>query len=174
MNVVADTGPILYLVPIGAVDVLNPLYGGIVMPQTVANELQAAGASEAVRSWVARRPGWCEIRPDRPSDISLQFLDPGERAAITLASSFDLSRLLIDDWEGRVEAARRNLPVAGTLGVLVEAHRAQLLDSDTALARLQRTNFYLSATLIDRVRRGLSAELGLAGRIPRRPLKPSR
>ena len=49
-----------------------------------------------------------------------------------------------------------HLLVTGTLGVLAEAHRAGLLNFEAALARLRQTNFYLSAELVDRVRKRLS------------------
>lgn len=73
-----------------------------------------------------------------------------------MALSSDANRLRIDDWDGRAEAARRRLLVTGTLVVLVEAHRAGLLEFETALTRLRQTNFYFSAELIERVRQGLS------------------
>lgn len=44
MMVVADTGPIIYLVLIEAVDVLKPLYGHVLVPQTVVGELQGVRA----------------------------------------------------------------------------------------------------------------------------------
>jgi predicted nucleic acid-binding protein len=154
MIVVAEAGPIHYLVLVGAVDVLEPLYA------RVAGELQSIGAPDAVRTWVAQPPMWCEIRPDPPSDPALRFLDPGERAAITLAVSLGASRLLIDEWEGRAEAERRHLRVSGTLGILAEAHQQRLLDFEAALNRLRLTNFYLSAELVDRVRRRLSTGAG--------------
>ncbi len=97
MIVVADTGPIHYLVLIGAVDVLQPLYTRVLVPRTVAGELEETNTPAAVRAWMAQPPEWCEIRPDPPSDPALQFLDPGERAAITLALSLDAKRLLIDE-----------------------------------------------------------------------------
>ncbi|MGD0009481.1 MAG: DUF3368 domain-containing protein [Terriglobia bacterium] len=153
MIVVADAGPLHYLVLVGAVDVLQPLYTRVIVPQTVARELQGAGAPDAVRTWVAPPPEWCEIRPDPPSHPALQFLDPGERAANALALSLDADRLLINEWEGRAEADRRHLHVTGTLGILAEAHQQRLLNFETALARLRQTNFYLSAELVDRVRR---------------------
>jgi predicted nucleic acid-binding protein len=93
---------------------------------------------------------------DPPSDATLGFLDPGESTAISLALSLDAERILIDDWDGRAEAVRRNLRVTGTLGVLVLAHRRGLLDLETALARLSQTNFYLSAELVQLVRLRLS------------------
>jgi len=92
------------------------------------------------------------VRPDPPPDATLRSLDRGERAAIGLALSFHAERILIDDFDRRAEAVRRNLRVTGTLGVLVLAHQRGLLDFEAALARLCRTNFYLSAELVQLVR----------------------
>ena len=159
MIVVADAGPIRYLVLIEAVDALSPLYDRVLIPQLVAEELSHAHAPEAVRSWIAQPPEWCEIRPDpRPRPIVQEFLDPGERAAIALAISVSAHRLLIDEWAGRAEAERQQLFVTGTLGVLAEAHEHHLLDFEAALVRLAETNFYLSAELLDHVRRRLSGD----------------
>jgi hypothetical protein len=49
------------------------------MPQTVSEELREADAPDAVRTWIMRHPEWFEVRPDPPSDPTLEFLDPGER-----------------------------------------------------------------------------------------------
>jgi predicted nucleic acid-binding protein len=154
--VVADSGPLNYLVLIGAVNVLQPLYGRVFVPQSVARELQDERTPTIVRDWVAQPREWFEIRPDPPSDPGLGFLDPGERAAIALALAVDADRLLIDEQAGRTEAERRRLVVTGTLGVLAQAHRAALLDFEAALSRLQGTTFYLSAALVDTIRRKLS------------------
>ena len=112
-----------------------------------------------MRTWIARPPEWCEIRPDPPARPVIQeFLDPGERAAIALAMSVSADRLLIDDWAGPIEAERQHLLVTGTWGVLAEAHEYHLLDFEAALARLTQTNFYLSAELLDYVRQRLSGD----------------
>jgi predicted nucleic acid-binding protein len=157
MTVVADAGPLHYLVLIGAVNVLQPLYRRVLVPQTVARELQDTSTPATVRAWIAQPPEWCEIRPDPPVNPALRFLDAGEQAAITLALSVNADRLLIDEQAGRTEAERRHLLVTGTLGVLAEAQRAWLLDFETALAQLRQSNFYLSADLVDSVRRRLSS-----------------
>ena len=83
MIVVADAGPLHYLVLIGAADVLEPLYSCILVPQAVAWELQESNTPAAVKAWIAQPPVWCEIRPDAPFDPALRFLDAGERAATT-------------------------------------------------------------------------------------------
>ena len=43
-NVIADTSPIQYLYQINLLDLLPQLYGSVIIPQAVANEL-AAGAA---------------------------------------------------------------------------------------------------------------------------------
>jgi predicted nucleic acid-binding protein len=79
--VVADAGPLHYLILIEAVDVLYPLYESVLVPQTVSEELKESGTPEAVRTWMERPPEWCQIRLDPPFDRSLdESLDPGECA----------------------------------------------------------------------------------------------
>jgi predicted nucleic acid-binding protein len=153
MIVVADTSPLNYLVLIGAVDVLAPLYTRVVIPQTVAVELTSPRTPPAVRKWIGNSPAWLDIQPDPPPDETLSNLDPGERAAIALAVSLQANRLLIDDLDGRVEAERRSLRITGTLGVLAAAHRSGLFDFDHAITRLSRTTFYMSPRLIGMARR---------------------
>lgn len=156
MIVVADTGPLNYLVLTGTAGVLQPLYGRVIVPRTVVEELKRTGAPTAVQLWVGQLPDWLEVQPDPPPDPSLRFLDPGEGAALSLAQLLRAHEVLIDDWAGRTEAERRNLNVTGTLGVLADAHLAGLLDFDSVLARLRTTNFRLSAEVERLVRRRLS------------------
>ena len=152
MIVVADTGPLHYLALIGEANVLATLYERVLVPAAVVEEMLQPATPDAVRGWISRPPAWLEVQPDPPPDATLGLLDRGESAAIGLAVSFHAERVLIDDFDGRAEALRRNLRVTGTLGVLVLAHQRGLLDFEAALARLRQTNFYLSAELVQLVR----------------------
>ena len=100
-------------------------------------------------------PNWAEPQPDPENDPSLSCLDLGERSAISLALLVNADRLLIDEWAGRAEAQRLKLKVTGTLGSLAEAHLQGLLDFEEAVARLRRTNFYASDSLVEHIRRKL-------------------
>ena len=153
MIVVADASPVQYLIRIDQIEVLKPLYGRVLLPQTVANELQTPKTPEPVRNWMVQPPQWCEILPDLPWDLSLAYLDAGERAAITLAMALAPALVLMDDGRGRAEAKRRKINVRGTLGVLIEGHRQGLLDFEESVARLVQTNIYLTPDLIERARR---------------------
>ena len=160
MIVVADAGPLRYLVHIAAIDVLSPLYERVFIPQTVAQELKQNNTPAEVRAWIAQPPSWCEVRPDPPADPTLDFLDPGERAAIPLALSVQADRLLMDDLVGRVEAERRHLSVTGTVGVLADAHLSGLLDFEKAIFQLRQTNFYVTEELVNRVRQQIAGAKG--------------
>ena len=63
MIVVSDTSPICYLILIGQVNLLERLYGTVVIPQIVANELSATGSPSVVQSWIAQPPDWLDIQP---------------------------------------------------------------------------------------------------------------
>jgi predicted nucleic acid-binding protein len=156
MIVVADAGPVRYLVVIGAIDVLQPLYDQVFVPQTVARELDDPSTPETVRAWIGKLPPWCEILPDPAANPALHLLDPGERAAIALAVSIQADRILIDDLAGRDYAELCHLQVTGTLGVLAEAHLAGLLDFETALQNLRQARFYLSELVVTGVRQRLA------------------
>jgi predicted nucleic acid-binding protein len=82
-------------------------------------------------------------------DPALGFLDAGEREAIALAEELQADQLLLDDADARREAARRSLPFIGTLGVLREAARRDLLDLRAVLVQLQETSFFVDPALIE-------------------------
>ena len=87
MIVVADTSPINYLILIGEIEVLTKMYGKVVIPHGVREELLRPSAPEIVRNWMSPMPVWLEVHaPSNAPDASLGDLDPGERDAIVLAS----------------------------------------------------------------------------------------
>jgi predicted nucleic acid-binding protein len=148
--VVADTSPLNYLILIEAIELLPRLYGRIVIPVEVLNELIDEGAPRPVSEWAMKLPDWVEVRTaPLSSDPTLSRLDEGERCAILLAQSEAEVLLLIDEAAGRLEASRRGIPNTGTVGVLRAASIAQLVDLRFTLARLVATNFRISKPLLD-------------------------
>jgi predicted nucleic acid-binding protein len=147
--VVADSSPLNYLTLIGSVDVLRRLYGTVIVPQEVITELTDPAAPQEVQGWALNLPNWIDVRVAVVKDTSMLHLDPGERAAITLAQSESGALLLIDEAAGRLEASRRGILNTGTLGVLRAAALRELLDLPTALARLIETNFRVSLELVN-------------------------
>ena len=71
----------------------------------------------------------------------------GEREAIPLAQELPDAVLVIDDHDGREEAARRRIDMIGTIGVLEAAAIRGLIDLSPVLAQLQATTFHASPRL---------------------------
>lgn len=152
MIVIADTGPVNYLILIGEIEVLPALYGRVLVPPLVCEELKRPHAPEAVRTWASRPPPWLEVRaPTKPPDEHLARLDGGERDAILLAEEVGAAQLIIDEVRGRREARRRQLPFTGTLGVLAVGAERGLLDLRSAVDRLRRTTFHVSEDVLNRL-----------------------
>jgi predicted nucleic acid-binding protein len=84
--IVADTGPINYLIQIGYIELLAALADTTVLPTSVAAELLHPGAPEAVRSWAAAPPGWVQIGPATEL-VNAEDLSLADREAIALAIS---------------------------------------------------------------------------------------
>src|SRR6266699_5615047 len=77
MMVVADAGPLRYLVLIEHPDVLSRLYDRVLVPQIVVDELTQAGTPVSVQSWITQAPAWVEVRASPSSDPELGLIDPG-------------------------------------------------------------------------------------------------
>ncbi len=149
MIVVADTTPINYLILIEEIDVLPKLYGRVVIPRAVGEELMRSRAPLKVQEWIKQPPNWLEIlAPTAVSDVKLAKLDAGEREAIALAEELSADQLIVDELLGRREAERRSLPVIGTVGVLREAAEMGLLDLHSAFDRLRQTSFHVSPAIL--------------------------
>jgi predicted nucleic acid-binding protein len=112
--VVADTGPLNYLILIKQAEVLGTLFGTVVIPPAVENELIRAESPSIVRQWLQTRPAWLVARSPRQIDPSLD-LDEGESQAIALATELSADLLLMDEQKGRRLALSRSLTLTGTL-----------------------------------------------------------
>ena len=60
MIVVADSGPLHYLILLEQTELLHRFYGDVLMPEAVASELRAVRSPLQVRDWMSRAPpaGW--------------------------------------------------------------------------------------------------------------------
>ena len=124
--VVADTSPLNYLVLIEQIDLLPQLYGRVLIPEAVLDELSAMETPRLVRVWATNLPEWIEVSPATPiHDAGLTRLHAGERDAISLALTVHADAVLLDERHGRKEAENRGLKPIGTLGVFSRCTRAR-------------------------------------------------
>jgi predicted nucleic acid-binding protein len=152
--VVADTSPLNYLIQINCDHVLPALYERVFVPSAVVEELSHPRAIAAVRAWLTRVPSWLLVQQvDEAPDARLARLDPGERQAIQLAKREHADLLLMDEKLGVRIAREQGLAVTGTLGVLLQATRRDLLDLDETLTKLQNTDFRSTPRVMEEIRR---------------------
>lgn len=150
MIVVSDTSPLCYLLLIDLIEVLPQLFGRVIIPQKVRDELSASAAPQVVQEWIAQPPNWLEVQSITDEiDPTLNQLDLGEQEAITLAVQLKASLILLDDLEARRIATQLQLEIVGLLGILGSAAEKGRVDFSAAVERLQQTTFRASPKLIE-------------------------
>lgn len=138
--VVSNAGPLITLAKIHRSELLKDLFGHIVIPRAVFNEVVLRGTGEP-GSEETKNASWIETRlavDDLSVSVLRESIDAGESEAIVLAQELGADLLLLDDALARRKAERLGLKVMGTLGVRLLAKEAGLLDAvKPALAELQ-------------------------------------
>ena len=146
--IVADTGPINYLIQIGQIELLAQLVEKTVLPASVQTELLHDAAPVAVRTWAANPPAWVEIRATKQT-IEAKDISDADREAIALARELNASVLLMDDSQARRCAARLGVLTMRTLGLLEVAAARELISLRLVVEKLRATSCFLSDELIE-------------------------
>lgn len=150
MLVIADSSPLHYLLLLDQVNLLESLYGKVVIPTTVAVELSHANAPQVVREFIKNPPKWLVVQPTRVL-LEINEVDEGERAAISLAIELGADLLLLDDLDGRRAAVGRGLKITGLVGILLKASEMELVEIKSVVSKLDRVGLYLSKNLLARL-----------------------
>lgn len=144
-NFIADTSPLQYLYQIDLLDLLPQLYGSVIIPQAVANEL-AAGAALQVSLPDLTSLSWLQVRITNFNSVleAIKGLGAGEKEAFSLALEIEDSLVIVDDGLARYYANKINLKCTETLGILLKAKQlAQLIAVAPILDRLDERGFRL-------------------------------
>lgn len=123
-EVISNTSPIQYLHQLGLLAVLPSLYGMVVVPLAVVEELEE-GLARGVH---LPKPGelpWARIERAKGHAVLplTSDLGPGESEVLALALERPGATVIIDDGAGRRCAHLLSVPLTGTLGILVAAKR---------------------------------------------------
>jgi uncharacterized protein len=122
MIIVSDASPIRALHFLGLLPILRELYGDVVVPTAVQEELLVPRIR--LDSIDLSPYDFIQIRsPREPSRVNafLQTLHRGESEALALGLELQADLILIDELAGRSAALENGLRPLGTLGVLLEA-----------------------------------------------------
>lgn len=129
MVVISDTSALVNLAAIDYLFLLPQLFGRVVIPQAVFDEIVVRGAGKPGAEEVASAT-WIEVRTCQDQTLLNRFLsvlNRGEAEAIALALEINADLLIIDEDAGRTEARKAGLPITGLLGVLLRAKARGLI-----------------------------------------------
>ncbi len=150
-SLVVNSSPLIALVAaLPDFGVIQALVERFIVPREVLEEL-SAGQSKDDTAAVVEDFDWCEVRESLPSLRSdlVASLGRGEASVIQTALNEDLPLVLIDEVRGRRVARLAELKVIGSLGLLVELRRADLIPFvSEAIAKMQRKGIHLAPHLI--------------------------
>ncbi len=154
MIVVSDTSPVLSLTLVGQLDLLRQLYGSIMIPEAVRDELIVDGAAYHNGDEVIQQ-NWIHIRTVT-NLIVLKLLqrelDRGEAEALALAIDLKADLILLDEFKARRLADDLDLPHTGVIDLLGEAKRLNYLSEvkPTLDALINHAHFHVSQKLYQR------------------------
>jgi predicted nucleic acid-binding protein len=151
--VICNTSPLLYLHQVGQLGLLRDLYGRVLIPSAVREELRAGGERGCSVPDVDKME-WLHVRTPPETSLIPMVIDlgAGETEAIALALAEPGSLLILDDSLGRRIAHLNGLTLTGTLGVLIKAKKEGLLSEVSPVVdALRQTTMHLTPTLIEAV-----------------------
>lgn len=154
--IVINSSPAINLTAaLGSLELLANLYGTVIVPHAVFQELKAGATKDQTAQLLRTTPG-VEIRPQSvviPAWLT-SILDAGEAAVIHTALQESIATVILDDLKARRAARSAGLEVTGSLGVLVQAKKVGRLPSlRVAIAGLQARGVWLAREVVEQALR---------------------
>ena len=134
MIVVSDTTPLISLLKINRLDLLKKLFGDVLIPQAVFDELTDDERFRLEADQI-REKKFIVVKPvNNPESTNIlkraTGLDQGESEAIVLTDELKADLLLMDEAKGRNVSAQMGLRIMVTIGILMAAYEEDELSSD--------------------------------------------
>lgn len=133
---------------------MERLYSPVRIPQAVLTEVARYPLRDDYKQIAGRLnpASLFQVVPDSEDpQVEAGELGPGETAALSIAKRDGLP-VLLDDLDARVLAKNLNLPVIGTLAILVLAKRRRLIDeAGPPIKKLRESGYFVSAPLVREV-----------------------
>ena len=151
MIIVSDTSPISNLLVIGQLNILVQVFGEIIFPPKVYEEIKKL-EDFGFDVHEINDSSWIKIVI--PTNIGFvhelnENLDAGESEAIALAQELKADFILIDEKRGRKAAEQLGLTAIGLLGILLKAKQKRAVERVMPLldALRQDAGFWISDVL---------------------------
>ena len=134
MIIVSDTTPIISLLKINRLDLLEKLFGEVLIPDAVYEELTTDKrfideAKQITKASYIKSVSILDSEAVRTLKMETG-LDQGESEAIVLTNELKADILLMDEVKGRTVSKQMGITIMGTIGLLLSAYEDDLLTSD--------------------------------------------
>ncbi len=154
-KVIVNSTPIIALSKAGKLDILKSMYGRIIIPQAVFDEVTAK--DDSVRAMLLGNNDWIEVRSITNIAEKLAFrsrLHDGEVEVMILAREIEADLVVIDDYAARKTAEYIGLNLTGTVGVLIKARQNGYIDRVMPIVQVMEQNgIYYSERLKEQIRK---------------------
>lgn len=127
---VVNASPIISLTKIDRIHLLSQLWDEVVIPQGVADEMSLGGYSDSAVTWLqqAGQP-FIQPAPAIDSRIASWDLGLGESQVLSWAIQHPSYEAIIDDLAARKAAKILQIPIRGTLAIIVLAKQMGYISS---------------------------------------------
>lgn len=148
-----NASPLIVLGKADLLSVISPLATCWIIPNSVINEVSIKSPTEPWLTQLAKHSQVsCQTVPIIDPIVASWNLGSGESDVITLALQKDSYGVVLDDLQARKCAKILNLPLIGSLGLIVKAKREGLLNTiKPAFDQLIASGLYLDPVLIHRI-----------------------
>lgn len=125
-----NASPIILLGKIHQLHLIEALSPDFRVPRAVINEIGAGSADDPAVKWLGGNSLSAHFvdAPTAPPLLAQWDLGAGEAAVLSLALAEDGAAVVLDDLAARKFAQTFRLPLLGTLGLLLRAKKAGLID----------------------------------------------
>lgn len=151
-KVIINASPLIFLSRSHHLALLKSFAEEVWVPEPVAKEILQRG-QEDITAQAIKNTAWLveQSVEEIPMAILEWRLGAGESAALALGLAHPHTEVIIDDLAGRKCADSLNIPIRGTLGlVLVAKKRGVIPEARPVIEDMMRTGLYLSKRVLDR------------------------
>lgn len=148
-----NASPLIFLTRLNLLEVLHEPGVPVVVPSAVFTELGGLGPNDPAALAVGQS-SWLQIVPTPPIPPSVQAwtLGAGESAVLAVALEEPDSQAILDDLAARRCARALNIPLQGTLGLILVAKQLGMIPAvRPVLDTLRQTGMYVSDQLTRQV-----------------------
>lgn len=150
--VILNNTPLVAFWSLRKLSLLRDLFGEVVIPPAVASEFLAVEYISRQKALV-QAPWIRVVSLVSPQQARVYVgLDQGEAEVLALALLQSARLVIMDERKGRRYARRLDLPLTGTMGVLLLAKERGLISAvSPSITYLQQSGLYFDEALIDQV-----------------------